>query len=86
MRSSQLISVDQLILSTSGFIPQIKGILTIKGYKYATVFVYKYSHFTCTHLQKTATPDENIEGKHPLKGCVNSMFSRWRHTILTAAY
>ena len=58
-----VISVDQMVSPTPGLIAQITGILTTKRYKYATVYVDQATRFGYTHLQKTATADETIEGK-----------------------
>ena len=62
-RPGQLALSDQLVSTTPGFIPQIKGILITNMYKYATAFVDKYYHFTHMHFQKTDTEYETIEGK-----------------------
>ena len=58
-----IISVDQMVSPTPGLIAQITGILTTKRYMYATVFVDQATRFGYTHLQKTATAAETIEGK-----------------------
>ena len=45
--TSQIVSMDQLASPTPGLVAQMTGILTTKGYKYATVFVdhfYRYSY------------------------------------------
>ena len=59
-----VISVDQMVSPTPGLIAQITGIPTIKRYKYATVFVDQATRFGYVHLQKSATAEETIEGKH----------------------
>ena len=61
MQPVQLISVDQLVSPTPGYISQIKVILTIKQYKYATLYTYQLSRFTYTYLHKIPTKDETIE-------------------------
>ena len=59
----QCVSVDQLELSTEGFYGQMKGKLTRRRYKYATVFVNQYSRFTYIHLQSSLSSAETIEAK-----------------------
>ena len=59
----QVVSVDQLVSPTPGFIAQMTGILTTKRYRYATVYVDHYSKFSYLYLQKTATAEETVEGK-----------------------
>ena len=63
-RAGQCISVDQLESSTVGFIGQMKGKLTTRRYKYATVFVDHFSRYTYIHLQKTLTSEETLEAKN----------------------
>ena len=63
-RAGQCISVDQLESSTVGFIGQMKGKLTTRRYKYATVFVDHFSRYTYVHLQKTLTSEETLEAKN----------------------
>ena len=63
-RAGQCISVDQLESSTVGFIGQLKGRLTTKRYKYATVFIDHFSRYTYIHLQKTLTSEETLEAKN----------------------
>lgn len=59
----QCVSVDQLVSSTEGFYAQLKGRLTRKRYKYATVFVDQYSRFTYVSLQQTLSSAETIRAK-----------------------
>ena len=63
-KPGEVVSVDQMKSPTPGFIAQMTGILTTKRYEYATVFVDSYSSFGFVYLQKTASADETIEGKH----------------------
>ena len=58
-----LVSVDQLVSPTPGFIAQMTGNLTVKRYKYATFYVDQASRLGFVYLQKTATADEIIQGK-----------------------
>ena len=59
-RSGQIISWDQLESSTTGFIAQLKGILTSQQYKYATVFVDQCLDLTFIFLQKRLTSEETV--------------------------
>ena len=62
-RPGDVVSVDQLVSPTPGFISQITGRLTTKRYKYTTVYVDQFSGLGYVYLQKTASADETIEGK-----------------------
>ena len=59
-RPDKLISVDQLISPTTGYLSQINGILTINQYRYATLFVDHCSSFIYTHFYNTPASDETI--------------------------
>ena len=63
-RAGQCISVNQLESSTVGFIGQLKGRLTTRRYKHATVFIDHYIRYTFVHLQKTLTSEETLEAKN----------------------
>jgi hypothetical protein len=58
-----LVSVDQLVTPTVGFIAQMTGKLTKKRYKYATIFVDQSSKFGYVYFQKTSTVEETLEAK-----------------------
>jgi hypothetical protein len=60
----QSVSVDQLESVTPGFYAQMKGWLTAKRYRAATVFVDQYSGFTYVHLQTSTNGDETLAAKH----------------------
>ena len=59
----QVVSVDQLESPTLGFVAQLKGILTTKRYKYASIFVDQYSDLTFVFLQKRLTSEETVLAK-----------------------
>ena len=61
--AGQCVSVDMMKSPTPGLIAQISGWITRKRYRYATVFVDNYSKLGYTHLQKTQTAKETLEGK-----------------------
>jgi hypothetical protein len=59
----QCVSVDQLESSTPGLIAQMKGWLTKKRYRVATIFVDHYSGLSYVHMQKTTNAAETLEAK-----------------------
>ena len=64
MEPGQCISVDQLESTTPGLtIAQIKGWLTKKRYRVATIFVDHFSGLSYIHIQKSTNADEIIEVK-----------------------
>ena len=67
------VSVDQLISTQVGFVAQLKGKLTIKRYKAATVFVDHYSRMRFVHLMYGTSSEETIEAKRAFeKWCQES--------------
>jgi hypothetical protein len=59
-----VVSIDQLVSPTEGFIPTHRGTPTSKRYTGATVCVNHYSDFTYTHLMAgQANAETTIEGK-----------------------
>ena len=62
-KPGECVSVDQMEPSTTGFIGQMKGILTTKRYKYVTVYVDHFSRYTYVHFQKQLTSQETLAGK-----------------------
>ena len=59
----EVVSVDQMVSPTAGFIAQMTGILTTKRYRYATIYVDQASRLGYVYLQKSATAEETIKGK-----------------------
>jgi hypothetical protein len=57
------VSVDQLESTSPGFIGQMKGALTNKRYRFATVFVDHFSRLSYVHLQQTNSAIETLEAK-----------------------
>ena len=49
--------------SNQGFIAQLKGILTKRRFKYATVFVDHFSRYKYVHLQSTLTSQDTLAAK-----------------------
>jgi hypothetical protein len=65
--SGGCILVDQLESLTPGFIAQIKGILTTKRYKAATMFVDHYSQLTFAFMQLSTGAEETVWAKKAFK-------------------
>ena len=63
-KSGQIVSVDQMDSSNLGFIAQLKGKLTRRRYKHATIFVDHYSDLSYVHLQETLSSNETVQAKH----------------------
>ena len=59
----ECVSVDQLESSTPGLIAQMKGWITKKRYRVATIFVDHYSGWSYVHLQKSTNAIETLEAK-----------------------
>lgn len=72
-RAGQCVSVDQMESSSVGFIGQLKGKLTTKRYKYATVFIDHYSRYTYVHLQSRLTSEETMEAKKAFEAHARSI-------------
>ena len=60
----QYVSVDQMECSTPGFVAQLKGKLTRKRYRVATVYVDHYSDLTFTFNQESTSSNETLASKH----------------------
>jgi hypothetical protein len=63
----QMVSVDQLESSAAVFISQLKGRLTRRRYKVATLFVEHFSRTSYVHLQETLASVETVEAKEAFK-------------------
>jgi hypothetical protein len=59
----EIVSVDQMESTSLGFVAQLKGKLTTKRYKYATIFVDQFSRLSYVFLQKTLTSKETVLAK-----------------------
>ena len=70
-RLGQIVSVDQLESNTPDLIAQLKGKLTQRRYKYATVFVDQFSGYTFVYLQKCLTSEGTVMAKHTFKSSVD---------------
>ena len=54
-RPGQCVSVDQMESSTTGFVAQLKGRLTTRRYRVATIFVDHYSDLSYVYLHSSTT-------------------------------
>ena len=59
----QTISVDQMESNTPGLIAQMKGSLTTKRYKVATIFVDNYSGYSFIYFQNSTSGEETLQAK-----------------------
>ena len=62
-KPGECVSVDQLESLTLGFLAQIKGRLTRRRYKAATVFLDHFSDLSYVHLQSSTNGDETLDAK-----------------------
>ena len=58
-----VVSVDQLVSATPGLIGQMRGFLTHKRYKVATIFVDNHSGFSYVFAQQSTSAEETVKGK-----------------------
>jgi hypothetical protein len=75
----ECISVDQLESPLPGFVAQLKGKLTRKCYKAATVFVDHKSRLSYVHLQEGLTSKETVEAKHAFEAYARVFGINIRH-------
>ena len=59
----QVVSTDQIISPTEGFVPTHRGTPTIQRYHGATVFVDHFSDFTYVHLMTKMDAEATVEAK-----------------------
>ena len=75
----QVVSVDQLISPTPGFVPCQRGIPTTKRYLGATVFVDHFSNFTYVHLMTEMDAAETVRAKESFERLTSSYDVTVRH-------
>ena len=75
----EVVSVDQLISPTPGFVPVHRGLPTVKRYIGATVFVDHYSDYTYVHLMTEMDAKATIEAKDAFERLAASHAVRIRH-------
>jgi hypothetical protein len=66
-KPGECVLVDQMTSTEVGFFAQLKGKLTKKCYKCATIFVDHYSHLCFVHLQLDNKSDETLAAKLPFE-------------------
>jgi hypothetical protein len=75
----QVVSIDQLVSPTEGFIPTHRGIPTTKRYIGATVFADHFSDFTYVHLMTTMDAASTVEAKLAFERLSSSYAVTIRH-------
>lgn len=75
----QVVSVDQLVSPTAGFVPTHRGKPTTQRYIGATVFVDHFSDFTYVHLMTKMDGDATVEAKLAFERVLNSHGVRVQH-------
>jgi hypothetical protein len=66
-KPGECVSVDQMVSTEVEFFAQMKGKLTKKRYRCATIFVDHYSRLRFVHLQVDNSSKETIAAKHAFK-------------------
>ena len=61
--TGQVVSVDQLVSPTPGFVPTHRGTTTTKRYIGDNVFVDHFSNFTYAHLMMEMNAETTVETK-----------------------
>ena len=77
--AGQCVSVDQMISKTPGLIAQVKGWLTNKRYKAATVFADHASGLTYVHVSEGTTAEETLEAKAAFESYAETMGVTIKH-------
>jgi hypothetical protein len=75
----QMVSVYQLESSAAGFISQLKGTLTRRRYKAATIFVDNFSRMSYVHLQESLTSADTVEAKEACEAFSRNTGVRIQH-------
>jgi hypothetical protein len=75
----QMVSVDQLDSNAAGFISQLKGRITRRRYKAATIFVEHFSRMSYVHLKESLTSADTVEAKEAFEAFARNMGVRKQH-------
>ena len=78
-KPGQCVSVDMLDSPQVGFTAHLKGRLTKKSYRYATVFVDHFSDLKYVHYMSNITSEETIYGKKHFERHVSGFNVRVDH-------
>jgi hypothetical protein len=73
------VSADQIESITPGLAGQMKGFLTTKRYRAATVFVDHFSGLSYMHIQKSTGAEETLQGKRQFESYAASHGVKIRH-------
>ncbi len=76
-KAGQCVSVDQLVSTQMGFIAQLKGTLTKKGYTVATIFVDHYSWLKYIHLMTKLTSEKTMDAKRAFEQVLALLNDMW---------
>jgi hypothetical protein len=82
-KPGECVSVDQIMLTEVGFYAQLKGKLTKKRYKCATVFVNRFSAFDSSTSNLKTSPTKLLPPSLPSSSTLQSMESRSSITTAT---
>ena len=75
----ECVSVDQPDATTPGFVAQLKGWLTRKRYRYATVFVDHQGNFDYIHPQMTLSSEESLKAKSTFENIASTHGIKIKH-------
>jgi hypothetical protein len=75
----QVVSIDQLVSPTAGFVPTHRGTPTVQRYVGATVFVDHHSDFTYVHLMIKMNAETTAEAKLAFERVAASYGATVRH-------
>jgi hypothetical protein len=75
----ECVSVDQMESSTPGFVAQMKGKLTVKRYRVATIFTDHYSRLSYVHVQPSTSGADTLDAKHAFERYARSNDVQVRH-------
>jgi Reverse transcriptase (RNA-dependent DNA polymerase) len=78
-KPGQVVSVDQMVSPTKGFVAQMTGILTTKRYTCAMVFVDHATDLSYIHLQHSASAEDTVVGKKAFELYARQFGVRVRH-------
>ena len=73
------VSVDQTESPQPGLIGQLKGRMTNKRYKVATIFVDHFSRFNYIYLQTSTSAKETVEAKQSFEAFCRSINVNVKH-------
>ena len=78
-KPGETVSVDQMVSTEAGFFAQLKGMLTKKRYKCATIFVDHFSRLRFVHLQIDDSAVETLAAKQAFEAFAANHGVRIQH-------